>query len=906
MPDWRAYVKSKLPPLGLGPGREAEIVDELTQELEQCYAGTLARGASEEDAVRTAMEEVPDWAALAREIRTAEGPVMPALEPSPPEAERGRSLSASRLGRDLAHDLRYGARALRKAPAFTLLSVLTLALGIGATTAMFSVVNAVLLRPLPFARPEELVRVWNSWANYPRGSVADPELHEWRERAKTLAGIAAYTGHGGYTLAVPGGEPETVTVAATSANFFDVLGVRSALGRTFLPGEDTAGKNAVVVIGDRLWRRRFGSDPAVVGRTVSLQGQTVTVVGVMPAAFAYPSASMDLWQPMPLDPHQPRPRGNHYLRAVARLAPGQGPGQAQAELEVTARQMRAQYPEAYPDGSGFTIRLQPLRDEMLGRVAPPLLLLLGAVGLVLSIACANVASLMLARGTSRGREIAIRTALGAGRARIARQLLAESLLVAAIGGAAGIAAAMLALPALLALAPETMPRLREVRIDAPVLMVAAALTALTGVVFGLFPVWQSTRADANQLLKSGRTGAIAGARRPQKLLVVAETALAMVLLFGAGLLLRSFAKLLQEEPGFEARGVATAEVSLPAARYPKREDAGRFFERLRRSLAESPATASAAVGNNPPLSGWMTDNIIVIEGYTPRGPGDRPDPEYREVSPDYFRTLRIPVLSGREFAEEDDDRHPPVAVVSRSLALKYWGSEDPVGRRLRLPYDAAERWITIVGVVGDVKQTRVNDPVMPTVYLPHLQTRWTTMHVFVRATADAQASVADIVRHVRALDGQLAVSEARLLEDLVGESLSSPRFNLRLLGLFAALALALAGVGTFGVMRYIVEQRTAEIGIRMALGAGRQRVLGEVLREGLALALAGVVLGLLGSVALARTLTALSSLLHGVTATDPLTLAAVVVLLLVVAALASWAPARTATGVDPTVALRGE
>jgi len=804
-------------------------------------------------------------------------------------------------------DVRYGLRALSKEPAFTFLSVLTLALGIGATTAMFSVVNAVLLKPLPFTHPRELVRLWTSWANYPLGSVSDPELHEWRERAKTLAAIAAYTGHGASTLAVPGGEPETMSVAKTSANFFDVLGVRAALGRTFLPGEDAAGRNGVVVIGHGLWRRTFGSDPAVVGRTVSLQGQTVTVVGVMPAAFAYPSASMDLWQPMPLDPHQPRPRGNHYLRAVARLAPGLGPRQAQAELEVIARQMRAQYPEAYPDDSGFTIRLQLLREEMLGPVAPPLLLLLGAVGLVLSIACANVASLMLARGTSRGREIAIRTALGAGRARVARQLLVESLLVAAIGGAAGIAASMLALPVLLALAPETMPRLREVRIDAFVLMVAAALTAaLTGVVFGLFPVWQSTRADANQLLKSGRTGAIAGARRPQKLLVVAETALAMVLLFGAGLLLRSFAKLLQEEPGFEARGVATAEVSLPAVRYPKREDAGRFFERLRRSLEESPATASAAVGNNPPLSGWVTDNIIVIEGYTPRGPGDRPDPEYREISPGYFRTLRIPLVNGREFTEEDDDQHPPVAIVSRSLALKYWSAQDPVGRRLRLPDDAAERWITIVGVVGDVKQTRVNDPVVPTLYLPHLQTRWTTMHVFVRAAADAQASVADIARHVRALDGQLAVSEARLMEDLVGESLSAPRFNLRLLGLFAALAVALAGIGTFGVMRYIVDQRTSEIGIRMALGAGRSRVLGEVLREGLTLAAAGLALGLLGALALARTVTALSSLLHGVTPTDPLTVAVVVVLLLAMALLACWAPARKATGVDPTVALRGE
>jgi putative ABC transport system permease protein len=894
MPDWRAYVKSKLPPIGLRGSREAEIVDELTQELEQCYASALARGASEEDALRAAMQEVPDWTALAGEIAAAEAPVAAAPE------------RPTRLWPDVRQDLRYGVRALRKAPAFTLLSALTLALGIGATTAMFSVVNAVLLKPLPFARPEELVRIWTSWTDYPLGSVSDPELHDWRARASTLAGIAAYTQQGGSSLTTDGGEPETVNVAATSANFFEVLGVRAALGRTFLPGEDQPGKTGVVLIGQGLWRRTFGADPDVVGRTVSLQGEPVTVVGVLPAGFAYPSAGMDLWRPATLDSHQPRPRGNHYLRVVARVAPQRGLRQAVSELEVVARQLQAENPEAYPPGSGFTVRVQPLREEMLGRVEPALLLLLGAVGLVLSIACANVASLMLARGTGRGREIAIRTALGAGRARIARQLLAESLLLAAVGGAAGVIAAELALPALLALAPPGLPRLSEVRIDGIVLVVAALLTALTGVAFGLFPVWQSARADANQLLKSGRTGAIGGARRPQKMLVVAETALAMVLLFGAGLLLRSFAKLLHEEPGFDAKQVATAVVSLPAARYPKREDASRFFERLRRSLEESPGTVSAAVCSNPPLSGWMNDNHIIIEGYVPREGGFLPDPEYREVSPGYFRTLRIPVLTGREFAEQDDAQHPAVAVVSQSLALKYWGTEAPVGRRVRLEEEPG-KWITIVGVVGDVKQTALSDPVLPTLYVPHLQSGWVSMMmVLARAEVDAPASLADITRRVRELDRGQAVSEARLMEDLVSESLSAQRFNLRLLGLFAALAVALAGVGTFGVMRYIVEQRTAEIGVRMALGAGRGQVLGEVLREGLALAGAGLAVGILGSVVLARTISALSSLLHGVTATDPLTLAAVLPLLLGVAVVACWVPARKATRVDPTVALRGE
>jgi predicted permease len=894
MPDWRAYVRSKLPPLGLGGGREAEIVDELAQELEECHAGALARGESEEAAMRAAMEQVPDWAALAREIAAAEGPVVIPETPA-------------RLWPDFRQDLRYGLRALRKAPAFTLLSTLTLALGIGATTAIFSVVNAVLLKPLPFARPEELVRVWTSWGGYPNGSVSDPELHDWRDRVRTLAGIAAYTQQGGSGLTTGDGEPETVTVAATSANFFDVLGVRAALGRTFLPGEDQPGKTGVAVISQGRWRRSFGADPGIVGRTVSLQGEPVTVVGVSPAGFAYPSAETDLWQPAPLDPHQPRPRGNHYLRVVARIAPRHDLREAAAEMEVFARQLQAENPAEYPPGSGFTVVLQPLREKMLGRVEPALLLLLGAAGLVLSIACANVASLMLARGAGRGREIAIRTALGAGRARIARQLLAESLLLAAVGGVAGVLAAELTLPALLALAPPGLPRLSDVRIDGVVVGTAALLTALTGVVSGLFPVWQSARADANQLLKSGRTGAIAGARRPQKMLVVAETALAMVLLFGAGLLLRSFAKLLQEAPGFEPERVATAVVSLPAARYPKRDDATRFFERLRRSLEESPGTVSAAVCSNPPLSGWINDNSITIEGYVPRGPGDRPDPEYREVSPAYFQSLGIPVLKGREFAERDDAQHPRVAIISQSLALKYWGTEDPVGRRIRLFDDPDTQWITIVGVVGDVKQTALGDAVMATLYLPHLQSGMVSaMTVLVRAKVDAAASLADISRRVRELDRGQAVSEARLMEDLVSESLSAQRFNLRLLGLFAMLAVALAGIGTFGVMRYIVEQRAAEIGGRMALGAGHRQVLGDVLREGLLLAGMGLAIGVLGSIALARTITALSSLLHGVTATDPPTLAAVALLLLGVAVAACWSPARKATGVDPTVALRGE
>jgi putative ABC transport system permease protein len=847
---------------------------------------------------------VPDWPALAREIVTAEGPAVPERDEPGPDADRGRLASGWRLGRDFTHDLRYGLRTLGKAPAFTLLSALTLALGIGATTAMFSVVNAVLLKPLPFARPEELLRVWSSWADYPVGSVSEPELHDWRDRTSTLAGIAAYRYQTGSNLTTGAGGPVTVNVSLTSANFFEVLGAPSALGRTFLPDENGPGKTGVVVLSHGLWRRMFGADAGMIGRTLSLQGETVTVVGVMPAGFAYPNADVDLWQPMPLDRHKPRPRGNHYLSVVARLKPGQGLRQATADMEVVAGQLRAENPDAYPPGSGFTIGLRPLRAQLLGAVQPALLVLLGAVGLVLAIACANVASLMLARGTGRGREIAIRSALGAGRARLARQLLAESLLLAIVGGTAGVVGATLALPALLALAPAGLPRLSEARIDGPVLAVAATLTALTGVAFGLFPVWQSARVDANHLLKSGRTGAVGSARRPQKLLVVAETALAMVLLFGAGLLLRSFAKLIHEEPGFDPGRVATAWVSLPAARYPKPEDAARFFDRLRRALGDAPGAVSVAVVSNPPLSGWMNDNHITIEGYIPRGPGDRPDPEYREISPGYFRTLRIPVVRGREFADQDDGQHPRVAIISQSLALKYWGAEDPLGHRIRLSAEPGTKWFTIVGVVGDVKQTALSDPVLPTLYVPHLP--GSSMMVLVRAAVDAQASLADISRSVRELDRGQAVSDARLMEDLFRESLSAQRFNLHLLGLFAALAVTLAGVGTFGVMRYVVDQRTAEIGIRMALGAGRGQVLGEVLREGLGLAVAGLAFGLLGAVVLARTITGLSSLLHGVTATDPLTMAAVGLLLLGVAVLACWAPARRATGVDPTVALRGE
>jgi putative ABC transport system permease protein len=465
-------------------------------------------------------------------------------------------------------------------------------------------------------------------------------------------------------------------------------------------------------------------------------------------------------------------------------------------------------------------------------------------------------------------------------------------------------AATWVLPAVLALAPPGLPRLEEVRVDGRVLGFAFAATTLSGIACGLVPVWQSTRVDAAQVLRSGRA-LVGAAHRPQKLLVVGETALALVLLFGAGLLLRSFDRLLREEPGFRAAGVATAWVSLPAARYPRPEDASRFFEELRRALAGSPGVLSAAASSNPPLSGWRNDNHVVIEGYVPREEGDRPGPEFRIVSADHFRTLGIPIVRGREFVEDDDAAHPPVAVVSRSLADTYWAGGDAVGGRLKLVGDDTP-WITIVGIAGDVKQTSLADPVWPTLYLPHLQSRSSSMMVVVRTAQDPRAALATITGKVRDLDRQQAVSEARTMEDVVSESLSAQRFNLRLLGVFAGLAVALAAVGTFGVMRYMVGQRTAEIGLRMALGAGQGDVLRQVLREGIALAVTGLVLGVLASAALALAGTGFSSLLHGVTVADPLTMAAVVMILLGIAAAACWSPARRATRVDPAVALRGD
>lgn len=901
MPDWRPYVRSNLPALRVRPGREAEIVDELAQQLEEAYEGALAGGASEDEALEVARMEVQDWALLAREIQSEEGTAVPA-----PEWRAGgrRSLPARLLG-DLLQDLRYAWRSLLRAPAFTALAMATLALGIGATTATFSVVRAVLLRPLPFERPHELVRMWTSWVDYPLGSVSDPELHEWRESATSLLAIAAYDVPPTTSLATGTGDPQTVRVVGTSANLFDVLGARPSLGRTFVAGEDVAGRTAVAVLSQGLWRSRFAADPGVVGRTVRLAGETVTVVGVMPPGFAYPDAEVDLWRPTPLDPRSPRPRGNHRLRVVARLAQGTTLRQAEAELALVARRQQAAHPDAYPEGRGYTVRMRPLRDVMLGPVEPALLLLLGAVVLLLAIASANVASLLLARGLGRSRELAIRGALGADRGRLARQMLTESLLLAAAGGAVGVLAALWSLPALLAFAPPGLPRLQEVHVDRLVLAVAAGLTTLTGALAGLFPVWQSLRTDASQSLRSGRTP-LGAARRPQKVLVVMETALAMVLLLGAGLLLRSFDKLLREEPGFRADGVASAWVSLPATRYPKPEDASRFFDELRRGLAVSPGVLSAAVSSNPPLSGWRNDNHVVIDGYVPREPGEQPDPEFRVVSPGYFATLHIPIVRGREFAEGDVAGRPPVAVVSRSLAETYWPGADPVGGRLKLAGDDANPWITIVGVAGDVKQTALADPVLPTLYLPHLQSRSSSMMVLVRTAHDPRSALATILGQVRGKDPELALAEARPFEDLVSESLDGQRFNLRLLGLFAALAMTLAGVGTFGVMRGIVGQRTTEFGLRMALGASRRQVLGRVLREGLVLTATGLVIGLALALALGRAATSTSSLLHGVTAADPLTMAGVVAVLLAVALAACWGPARRATGVDPAVALRGE
>ena len=801
----------------------------------------------------------------------------------------------------LLQDVRFGARVLWKRPGFTLVALAVLALGIGANTAIFSVVNAVLLRPLPYPGAERVVAF--DAVNPPKGitdsSISAPDFADLKAQTRSFEALAIYAA--GNANLTGGDEPERVAVGYADADFFRVLGVGAARGRVLLPEDDRAGAAPVAVISHGLWVRRCGADPSAVGRRVELSARSLEVVGVMPPGFDFPERT-EVWAPLQLDVSK-EPRDNRAYSVVGRLAPGVTLEAARAEADTVSARLAQAYPVT---NAGWGVQLETLKDELVGRLKTTLFLLLAGVGLVLLIACANVANLLLARAAGRRREVALRLALGASRWRIARQMLTESVLLALAGGALGAGLSVWLTDLLVALAPADTPRLAEASADVRVLLFAAGASLLTGVVFGLAPALQASRADLGDALKEGSRGGGGGRGRVRSALVVAEVALSLLLLAGAGLLVKSFARLQSVDPGFDPSGVLTMRVSLPSARYKEPARKAEFYAALTERLKSLPGVEAAGATLSLPLGG---SNLSVWRGFVREGrpatPETAENASFSVVTPDYFRAMRIPVRAGRGFTERDDASATKVVVVNETLARKVFPGEDPLGKHITIWRD--EKFPReIVGVVGEAKPQGLDaDPAFQ-MYVPHAQdATWGGLSLAVRARGGTDpAALAQAVRsEVRALDRQLPPYDVKTMEQVVAGSTAYRRVTAFLMAGFAAAALLLAGVGLYGVVSYAVTERTREIGLRMALGAQRGHVVRLVVRRGMLLTLAGLCAGLVAAAALTRLM---AGLLYGVSATDPAVYAVVSLLLAAVALVACLVPARRATKVDPMVALRYE
>jgi putative ABC transport system permease protein len=798
----------------------------------------------------------------------------------------------------LVQDLRYAVRSLRKAPAFTLVAVLTLALGIGANSTIFSVVNGVLLQPLPYAQPDRLVIVWGHHTTIGREVASQPDFLDWRAQNSVFSGMAALA-HTSFDLTGVG-EPERLRAALTTADFFPTLGVTPALGRTFTPEEETSAGGHVAILSYGFWQRRFGGQPSVVGRTITLSGLPYTVVGIAPAGFRF-ERDVDVWAPLDVDTKRSR-RGD-FLTVVGRLEPGVTLDRAQTQMSTIASRLAQQYPET---NTSWGVELVPLKDQLVGTVRPALLIFMGAVGLVLLIACANVANLMLTRAASREREMAIRATLGAAQSRLVRQMLTESVLVALVGGALGLLFAVWGVAALRGAQSSLIPRLGEVGVDGPVLAFTVVLSALTGVLFGLAPALRVGRGELHGALREGARGASGGmgVRQLRGALVLAEVALALVLLVGAGLLIKSFDRLQRVDPGFNPDHVLTASIVLPRARYGEVVRQRAFATQLLDALRSTPGVQSAALASDVPMSGGASYLSFSIAGQPDPAPGVVQDAEVFVASPDYFRALGVPLRQGRLISEQDDAGAPNVVVINRAMAQRYWAGRDPLGARITVgdPADSTS-WRTVVGVIGDVRHNGLSADPYPQMYAPMAQMPQRAMMVVARTTGDPTGLAGALRRSVTSLDANLPVSDVMTMQERVGQSVAQPRVNVALLGLFAGVALILAAVGIYGVVSYSVVQRTRELGIRMALGARPGDVLRLVIRQAMAPALAGVAFGLVGAWGGTRLM---ASLLFGVSASDPVVFAAVALFLAGVALLASYIPARRATRVDPLVALQYE
>lgn len=797
-------------------------------------------------------------------------------------------------------DLRFALRTFAKKPGFAAIAILTLALGIGANSAIFSVINTVLLKPLPFNEPDRVVRLWESMKNGFQGSVSAPNLKDWREQNTVFTKIAAYQSQ---NFGLQGSDsPERVAAGTVTAEFFDVLGAQPALGRFIAEGEDQDGKHRVTVLGYQLWQRKFGADRGVVGKPIQLGDQTYIVIGVAPAGFRYPSAGIDLWIPLVLPPEALRSRGSHMLQSVARLKPGVTLAQANDQMNAIAKRLEGLYPEQQT-GRGVLIR--EVQEEMVRGVRPALLMLLAAVGFVLLISCINVANLLLARAATRRREIAIRMAIGAGRLRLLRQLLTESAALSLLGGVLGIVIAYWSVQAFANLAREILPRAGEVTLDSRVVLFTLALSLLTGILFGLAPALQSSKADLQIDLKEG--GATAGSQQRSWLrsaLVIGEIAAALILLIGASLLIKSFAQLQRTELGLQIENILTAGVSLPKTKYKTNGEIARFHTAVLERISAAPGVQSAGLISLLPVQSWGFNGDLEIEGQkTPELSSTNRYVEYRAVSPGYFGAFGVPVRKGRSLDERDQAQTAPSIMINETTARIYSPGQDPIGKTAIV--DGSK--FTIVGVAADVKQAGLTQAARPEIYWTYQQTPYdgliSNVSLVVRAKGDSTALAGVVRSAVLAVDPAQPIHQVKTMEQVVADSVSDRRLNTILLSLFAGVALALALVGVYSVMSYLVIQNTREIGVRIALGARRADVLRMVVGRGFKLTLIGTTLGVAASIGLTRLMT---TFLYGVAATDLVSFIAAPLILITVALLACFIPAWRASKVDPIIALRYE
>ncbi len=859
---------------------DRELTEEVSSYVEMLTEEKMKEGMNEQDARRAALVEVGGVEQVKEEVR------------------------ASRMGSGVESflmDFRYAMRSLLKKPGFTITAVIALALGIGANTAIFSVINGVLLRSLSYANPDKIVMIWerNVTGTRMQNVVSPGNFLDWQKQSTSFDHMAAVADQR-VNLTGGTGEPEEIKVQLVSDGFFSALGVQPFTGRFFIPEENKVGNDLVIILSHQLWQNRFGANPAVVGQQVTISGRQRTVVGVMPPGFHFLDNQVKAWVPYPLDPAiDYRATTGRFLRVVGQLKPGVTVQQAQAELTGIAKQLEQALPKF---NTGWSVNVLPIHEQVVGEIRPILIVLLAAVAFVLLIACANVANLLLSRAAARQKELALRAALGAGRMRLVRQMLTESVLLALMGGVLGVLLAYWGIQLLIGFGPDNIPRLSEISIDLRVLAFTFGISLLTGVLFGMIPALQASRPDLNDALKEGSRGSTgARSRTLRNVFVVTEVALALVLLIGAGLMIRSFMQLQSVETGFNPENVLTMRAQLPKKKYAEPHQIVDFFKQAQDRIAAVPGVQAVGAISYLPLTGPAARDGFKIVGQPEPAPGQEPGVEVRVITPTYFQAMGIPLLKGR-LLDERDGKDSRVLLINETMAKKYFPNQDPVGKRIEVTWGDGEI-DEIVGVVGDIREGALNKEPETAIYWPHPREPYSGMALVVRTSGDATRFGTTVAKEIRALDPEQPVADVRTMKQVISKSIARPRFNTVLLSIFAGVALVLASVGLYGVMNYSATQRTHEVGIRMALGATRADIMRLVVGNGMLLTLIGIAIGVVASCGLTRVM---QRFLFGVAPTDVLTFVAVSLLLIAVALVANYIPARKATRVNPVIALRYE